>query len=155
MGNYTSAEDVRRLYKPIDTTNLNDNDIDYFILKAEAEIDGKIALKYTVPISPAPSLLRIAAGELALVYILERFFTSETGSSNEWAAERKKDIKELIDMIASGEVLLVDANGNTIAQTGGTIQSNTSIYNPIFTLRNPIEDEVDPDLLDDEDSARD
>lgn len=150
MGDYTKANDLRRLYKKIDTTGLQDEDLDFFILKAESQINGKLAIMYTVPVSPAPQLLRHLASELAFVYVLERFFTSEQRSQSDWTSLRKDSALKMLDDLVNGDMVLVDDSGGVITIDVGGIQSTTENYESTFTHL-PSEDEtVDSDRIDDE-----
>jgi len=157
MGDYTSAIDIRKLYKKIDTAGLTDNDIDFYIAMAEAEINGYISTKYTIPISPAPALLRDISSELSLIKILDRFFTAETSSKNEWRDIRKKDVMSIIEKISKGDMLLITSSGTIISPRTDTteIYSNTKDYTPIFGHGHYGDEIVDIDRIDDEDDARD
>jgi phage gp36-like protein len=155
MGDYTKPNDMRRLYSKIDTADLETEDLEFFVLKAESEINGKLAIMYSVPISPAPQLLRQLSTELAIVYVLEQFFTSEQRSENDWIGLRKKAVLQMLQDIVDGNMALIDESGGVISTDVGDITSTTVNYESTFTHL-PAEDErVDPDRLDDEMNERD
>ncbi len=152
MGTYTDAVKLRKLYKSVDTSNLVDNDIEFFIKQAEATITAKIAVRYSLPFSAIPDLIESLASEFSLIKILDRFFTSETDSKNDWREIRKKDLDMILDGIMDGSIPLVDSNNNIIATRTdvGTVDSNNKNFIPIFNNLNERIQQVDPDLLEDQ-----
>lgn len=156
MGFYTTAIDIRKLYKKLDTSGLVDNDLDFYVNLAEAEINGIIATKYSVPVSPAPELLRNVSAELSLTKILDRFFTAETHSRNDWRDTRKKEVMDLLNKIAKGDVLLITSSGDIISQRDDIteIYSDTEDYTPIFGHGHYADEEIDEDRVEDEGDAR-
>jgi len=151
MGDFTNPTEIRKLYKKIDQSGLVDNDIDFFIRIAENIVKAKLAVKYTLPFTTVPLMVKTIAQELALIKILDRFFTSETTSKNDWRTIRKEDLDALLEKIMSGEIPLLDANDAIISTRtdNAGIESDTEIYTPIFDNLNAVEQFVDPDLVDD------
>ena len=89
--------------------------------------------------------------EYAVVKILERFFTQEVGSRNEWVGERRNYIFDLLNKINSGELGLVTSSGELIVyNSGDTIFSNTMTYTPTFTMLDETLQQIDSDRLEDE-----
>lgn len=152
MGTYTDAVKLRKLYKAVDTSNLVDIDIEFFIKQAEAIITAKIAARYLLPFATIPALIETLASEFSLIKILDRFFTSETNSKNDWRTIRMKDLNAILDGIVDGSIPLTDASDNTIAVRTdvGLVDSNNKDFIPIFNNLNERIQQVDPDLLEEQ-----
>ena len=157
MGYYTNAVDVRKLYKKIDTSGITDNDIDFYIMTAESEINGIIATKYTIPVSPTPDLLKNLSAELTITKILDRYFTAETHSRNDWRDVRKKEVVDILNKIADGKILMVNSAGTVVTQRDDLTElySSTEDYTPTFGHGHYADEEIDEDGIDDEEDERD
>lgn len=151
MGKYTDATKLRKLYKDIDTSGLIDNDIEFFIRQKENIIDLKLAQRYTLPFSSTPPVIETIASECSLVGILDRYFTSESKSKNDWREVRATACNSLLDALSDGSLTLVDSGGAIISQRTdiGGIQSNTSGYEPTFNRLDETLQQEDQDRLED------
>jgi phage gp36-like protein len=151
MGKYTNAINLRKLYKDIDTTGLVDNDVEFFIKQKETIIDLKLAQRYTLPFSSTPPIIETIASECSFIGILDRYFTGETNSKNDWREVRATACNSILDALSDGSLTLVDSGGEIISQRTdiGGIQSNTSGYEPTFNRLNETLQREDPDRLDD------
>ena len=151
MGTYTDETKVRNLYPKLDdVTNLSDKQIEFYVTQAENIINGKISQRYTLPFSSTPPLIESIATEFSLIKLLDRFFTAERVSKNDWRNVRKEDIDKLLEGIMDGSITLVDSANNVIGQsTAALIASTTEDYEPTFNLLDPVLQRVDPDRLQD------
>lgn len=157
MGKYTTSIDIRKLFRELDTAeDFNDNDIDFFIVQAESEIDGKVAARYTLPFSETPPLIKTIATEKSLIKVLDRFFTGQTEHENDWRNTRKKECDALLDGIVGGEITLVTSAGIVLGPRADihNILSSTDIYVPTFDHGSAIRQEVDPDRIQDEEDEK-
>ena len=105
--------------------------------------------------STPPPLLTMIATDLALYRTLSlRLFTQEQINKSPWV-DKFKEAMELLDEIAAGEIPLevdgeiVDANAANLK-----IASNTQGYVPTFAEDDAMQQQVDPDKLDDIDADR-
>ena len=157
MGDYTTDTKVRQLYPALnDLSSLTYTQVEFFISQAEAEINGRLAARYALPFSAVPPLVAAISTEYALLKLMDRFFSAEAPTKNDWKEVRRKELKELLAGIADGTVLLVNASGAVLGQSAGaTIESDTSGYTPTFNHLNPVYQEIDSDRLDDEEDAVD
>lgn len=156
MGTYTTAVKVRNLYPELSTaTRLTDTQLDFYIAQAENHISAILAVRYGLPFTATPPLVETIATEYALIKVLDRFFTSETASKNDWRNIRKADLDKILKSILDGEILLIDANNSVIAQRidVGSIASNTQTYTPTFSHLGDGQQRIDHDRLDDEMAA--
>jgi phage gp36-like protein len=158
MPTYTTVPNVLSLYPRVGSlATVNSSSISFYIDQAENEINGYLANNYTLPFSASPPLVTTLSTEYSLVKILERFFTQEVGSKNEWVEERKKYIVDTLSKINDGTIGLVTNSGELIVyNSGDTIFSNTMTYNPTFTMLDETLQQIDSDRLEDEhDAVRD
>jgi len=156
MGKYTEAEDLRKLYREIDSAKLNDNDLEFYIRFAEAEIDGVLANRYTLPFSETPQLVRDMSAELSLIKVLDRYFTGQAQDENDWRNTRKEELDRLLAGVNSGTISLVSSAGTVIQPADGLVYvtSTTEDYTPTFGVGDVINEEVDPDRIEDEQNER-
>lgn len=132
MGRYINWADVTAKYgdyaKGPDATQANS----YHIPQAEAEVDGRLAVKYTVPFSPAPYLVRDLATDLAYYKATLR----QEGSDKLWAY-----IENRFAAIIAGTLLLTNSDG-AIAVPGNAPWASNS-YHSAFGLDSEVMWRVD------------
>jgi len=135
-------------------------DLCAFAVRAESEINARVANLYTLPFAAAPPLLETIATEIAVQKYLEhRVFTSERRNDSEWPKTFDRAWKTL-DKIMKGEMPLVTSSGGIIPvrTDEAEVWSNTKTYIPTFGEDDPSQQFVDDnkldDLADDRDSAR-
>jgi hypothetical protein len=154
---YTSFNELKELYPKIDSLSLSTANIHgIYVSKAEGYIHSKLAKMYTVPFTSSniPPLVKSISQDLSMYYILRRIYTQNKKDKNPWIDEWKLAI-DILDELASGEMVLVDNSGEVIsARTDQTqIWSNVTDYKPTMDHRGPEWQRVDPDRLEDEDDA--
>lgn len=157
MGKYTSSDDIRKLFREVDTVpEFTDTDIEFYIRFAESEVDAKLAARYTLPFSATPPVVRAIATEKALIKVLDRFFTGQTEDENDWRNVRKKECDALLQGIVDGEITLVNSAGTVLGPRADihNILSSTDNYAPTFGHGSSIVEEVDPDRIQDEEDER-
>ena len=156
MGKYTDANCIKLLYKEVETAKLTDQDMEFYIGFAEAEVDGRLAKRYALPLTEVPAIIKDVSTELALIKIIDRFFTSQAQDENEQRNVRKDELDELLAGISSGTLCLVNSDGIVLAAVEGLvgITSDTSKYTPTFGVGEAINEEVDPDRVEDENDDR-
>ena len=157
MGDYTTATKVRQLYPALnDLSSLTDTQVEFFIDQAEAEVNGRLATRYALPFSTVPPLVETISTEYALLKLMDRFFSAEAPTKNDWKEVRRKELKELLAALADGSMVLVTTAGAIIASaTGAGIESDTSTHTPTFNHLDPAMQKIDEDRLDDEEDAID
>lgn len=157
MPDYTTVTKVTDLFPKISDTSITSASIAFYIDQAEAEINGRIAVRYTLPFSLTPPLVETIATELSVIKILDRFFTSEAKSKNDWRDTRRKDLNSLLDGIAEGKITLINSANEIIGQRSDIqdIYSDTKDYTPTFNHLHYSLQEIDEDRLDDEEDDLD
>lgn len=157
MGAYTNADNVRKLYPALnELTSLTDTQIDFYVAQAEAEIDGRLAVRYALPFSAVPPLVEALSTEYALIKLMDRFYSAEAPAKNDWKEVRRRELRRTLTALASGTMALVTSTGAVIATaTGAGIESDTSDYTPTFSHVDPVLQRIDEDRIDAEEDAID
>lgn len=151
MGIYTTAAKVFALYPKLKDMSLSDQQVGFYIDLAEAEINGRIATRYTLPFSTSPAMLESVATEYTLIKLMDRFFTAEAPTKGDWKEVRRRELKELLGGISDGTISLVNSSYGVITQdTALTISSDTETYTPTFNHLDPSMQKIDEDRLDSE-----
>lgn len=127
-----------------------------FVQDAEAEVDATIALRYAVPVTGEPPILRTVATDLAIYRILRRFYTQERLKDSVWP-QAFKEARDTLKMLAEGSKLLVDTSGTLIAARSDVdeVWSSTEAYHPTFHEGPRGSHIVDEDKLEDIADERD
>lgn len=100
-----------------------------FIAGAEAEVDARLAVRYTIPFSPAPPLVQSIATDLAYCKMTIR--QPETKPLLE-------QTEKLLDALVAGTLLLVDENGGVVQSGGPTRTLSTNSYRSAFGPDDPL-----------------
>jgi phage gp36-like protein len=74
------------------------------IARADAEIDAYLAVRYQVPLSPAPERVKALSVDLALYYLYSR-----RGVAPEVRRRGYEDAVAFLKMVATGQALIEDA----------------------------------------------
>jgi phage gp36-like protein len=91
------------------------------IADADSEINAYLRGRYTLPLDPAPRILKKLSVGIALYYLFHR-----RQIADETIKERYNNAVKLLDRIAKGEVQLVEADGDAVADEGGPQASKTT-----------------------------
>lgn len=156
MPNYGTVSGVLTLYPRVGSVSAVTSAVTTtFLDHAEANIHGRIAGRYTVPVSGSPPLLKYTSETLALAMLLRRFFSQELENKSEWVSGMFEDVKQILDGIAAGSITIVDSSNVVIpsGRSSSQVWSNTKDYAPTMNLLDPIQQEIDPDRLDDIEEA--
>ena len=154
MPNYTSVDRVYDLEPLVGSlADLTSAQLlSTFIDTAEAEMNARLARRYTVPISGTIPLLQAVADDIAVYRVLSRrMFTQDQLKDSVWP-DRFKESLETLNEIASGKVLLVDDSGAVVSTLGTVVSAKTNVeaYLPTFHEGGGWLDQVkDPDKVDD------
>ena len=164
---YTTADELRRRWRKwIETSNIAIGDLDWHINDAEAEVNGVLAKRYTVPFSfslfpvePVRTVVRLFAGHS----MLRAMIIQEDPSRSDWVEGIRAQGQAILDKLLDGSMDIIAcadsvASAKVISRLkpgAEKIWSSTSTYVPVMDHRNVIEQQIDPDRLDDEDDRAD
>lgn len=135
MGLYTNWDQVCGRYPDAAKRGGATEMENYFITGAEAEIDGRIGRRYTVPMTPAPELVKSVATDLTWFYANRFAKGMETF---------KEQIDATLDGIADGSIVLVVSGTNL---TQGNYASAENSYHSVFGPDDPINWQVSSEQL--------
>lgn len=136
-------------------TNITSSELSGYINKAEAIVNGKLAMRYTVPITDPCPLLETLATDLSVYFSLRRTFSQEKKNESEWPRTYKDSLQMITD-IGAGKMILTNSAGAIIAQRTDIIDvwSNNMDYEATFTEDDMINQVDDSDKIDDIRDAR-
>jgi phage gp36-like protein len=137
-------------------TDITSADLAQFMVDAEAEVNAMIARQYTTPVSGS-ALLEAAATDISIYRLYSRrVFPGQKLKDSDWP-DRYKEARDVLKMVAAGEMILVDSAGKIItARTDvAEVFSSTEDYQPTFTELGAVRDRIDPDKLEDLADERD
>jgi hypothetical protein len=117
------------------------------IAPAENEVDARLAGVFTTPFSVNNATAKDLS--IQLVYLRAGYLKDEN-----WTIF-KDYIDERFERLLSGAEAMLTSSGDTLSVSDTTEAYHThSGYKPIFDLTDVVDQEVDPDLIDSEDSRR-
>jgi len=149
MGRYINWSDLVGRYSQINKLGGAENVGSNFIAYGEAEVDARLARCYSVPFDTS-SGAPITVKDLAIDFTLLK---ASFGKEKSWDRMNEM-LNKRVDDICDGKVQIIGADGNTLAQVGGTIWGSNENYTPIFGLGDSLDFVVDSDRIEDEDDAR-
>lgn len=146
MGRYIGWDSVANRY-PDAAVIAGANEVSSsFIAAAEAEVDARLAVRYTVPFSPAPPLVQSIVTDLAYCKMTIRQPEAEP---------LREQVKELLAELVAGTLLLVDADGAVLQAGGATLTYATNSYRSAFGPDDPLNWSPSQSAADDAQDARD
>ena len=103
--------------------------IDEAIADADGEIDGYLAKRYAVPISPAPKIINKCSKDIAVYNLFSRIGIDESTDQKTYLNRYNQAIK-FLTLVAEGKVSLgaETADPTTAAATGFSVKSNPRIF---------------------------
>ena len=152
---YSAPLDVLARWPKVHTSTFSHDELRVMIGDADAIINAKIAVRYTVPVatdpSNTPTLLKKLSAELALLDVFDRAQTTP-----DWIRSRFERDYQILDALANGDMVLVTDGGGLIPQTADidVPGSTTSEYIPVFGGVPSLAEGYDSVRAQDEDNAR-
>ena len=103
--------------------------IDEAIADADGEIDGYLAKRYAVPISPAPKIINKCSKDIAVYNLFSRIGIDESTDQKTYLNRYNQAIK-FLTLVAEGKVSLGAETDDptTAAATGFSVNSNPRIF---------------------------
>ena len=103
--------------------------IDEAIADADGEIDGYLAKRYAVPISPAPKIINKCSKDIAVYNLFSRIGIDESTDQKTYLNRYNQAIK-FLTLVAEGKVSLGAETDDptTAAATGFSVTSNPRIF---------------------------
>lgn len=140
MGTYADTDDVASEFKGITfsaTSRVTTTEVGNFIDEAEARIEAKLGMIYSIPITGTKSLLimktlvvqSVKARILDILYVKTGNPEADQGGSG--SASLYKEVKETIADLVSKKMLLIDAS--LLSGKGWASYQNDNDIDPVFT----------------------
>lgn len=135
-------------------TNVTSAIITGFIGQAEAIMNSRLASQYPMPLPSSSGItypmLTVLSIDMTVYRLLSRrVFTSEKINKSAWM-DKFSEANSLLFELATGRMPLLDSNGNQVAKSAAfSVWSNTSNYQPTFDVGDPLNQNVDPNHIDD------
>jgi len=115
---YADIDDVREEAGLTGNTNITDAIITKYRDTAEDEADGKIAKRYTLPLSEVPDSLENAVIQLAAGLLLTKEYGPEAEGTTKDGQMKLKLAYAYLDGIADGSIELIGASGSALSESG-------------------------------------
>ncbi len=133
---YSTIDDIRKLLPEEELIALTDDEalgavnqgrVDEAIAQADAEVDSYCAVRYSVPVTPVPELLKKLSVDIA-VYAL---YSRTVQSVPEVRAERYRSAIRQLEGISKGTLTLGVEQAQTADSSGAETNktSDTSVFN--------------------------
>lgn len=103
---YCTPDDVRTLIPLIDSQTMADADVQKFITKAEAYVDGALRDTYAVPFNPVPELIKDVTAEYCAYLILRTVYFQNTPNMTDVTKELKNNAENTLKALANGDLNL-------------------------------------------------
>ena len=127
--------------------------IDAHIVRADSLIDAKCAVRYDVPFSATPPIIKTLSEDISAYLSYRSFYTQDNQNKTDYFEELRDRAYEWLDEISKGTMKLVDSTGSLISERASTtsdfIESNTEDYNTFFDFDDCTNWAFDSDMLDD------
>lgn len=145
---YGNVSDVLRTARQMfGRADITQRDIQDYMEPADDWINGKLGVIFTVPVTPAPPILR----DMVKVYALCNFYSDrynlERQDTPPAIVRRKEAYDEFLDEIVEGNAILHTQSG-TVIRYDPQITSTTDDFKPIFDHRDWEVQRIDPDIRD-------
>ena len=151
---YCTADNVYDALEGISTNEISQARVEDRIAYARSIIDGKVAKRYDVPFgsSPYPPLAVQLNVDLASYFVMKTLYIGEGQNRSSWTRSFYENAMVILDEIADGGIDLLDDNGVLISERDSStrVRSNTENYKPTFGFGDALDEEIDPDRINDE-----
>ena len=155
---YASIDDVFTRYPRIASmVGSGTNDVtsaeitSSYLMDADAYIDAYLGTKWTVPFSPAPTLVRWMAADIAICnMIFEHQKKAPQVITDRWDRVNSK-----LEKLRDGEMTLVGSGAVAVTSGDQEVWSTTQAYHPTFSpVLDPLDQRVDRDRVVDDRADR-
>jgi len=105
---YETVENIRKRLPRITEDIRTDEFIESCILEAQSEIDGRIGVRYSVPLTePIDPIITYITSSIAQSLVLESVYASDTPFIGDLVASLRERASVLLGMIAEGKITII------------------------------------------------
>jgi hypothetical protein len=158
MANWASKEDVQERMGIGEARGYTDDNVLDRLERAQDDLRTKLQTIYSSDVIGAwdiededslpPSIITNMVADLAAAYLYAEIFHQSYEDDLSQACSFKRNVERQLKEIRSGEVQLVDSEGEEVGEASDTIFSTTSSKTPIFSAENPSDDTFGDGSLD-------
>jgi len=129
MGNYVKYEELISRYPSLKDFAKGDvSTVDSFIIAmAETELDSRLSAGFSTPFPVTLPTVKDLVFDMCYVKIMMT-------SNKKKADEIWKTVKEKVDDILSGKLILKDTSGTSYLSSAAGMWSNTGEWHPVFNM---------------------
>lgn len=135
---YVIPSDIRRAMRKLPASILDD-ELEIYIQKAEAYLNGILGAYFTTPFESeplTPPLIKALTTDLTIFFLAEDLYTSQQPNMDEYQSKRWDRVVNMIEMIKTGELDIgVEPKPNTDTAQAGFASTNIDL--PIFSIEDP------------------
>lgn len=135
---YVTPEDIKRAMRKL-PSSITDAEIEHYIIKAEAYLDGIMGGVFVVPfegVPLTPPLIKALTADLTVFFLSEDLYTSQMPNMDEYQEKRWERIMEMVSLIKSGEIDIgVPQKPETEQTSAGFATTSTGL--PVFYDNEP------------------
>jgi phage gp36-like protein len=156
MGDYTTEDKIWSLMPQLPLTSSSGYTTAstlaaQAISDAEAEINGYVAQRYSLPFTTVPVQIRSIANGLSVFYTYLYVYSADNINQNDFTDDPRYKIQlGKLKAIADGDIVLTMTNGSAVVQASSTsmVNSANKSYQPIFDLDTSTSWAIDSDRAD-------
>jgi len=126
MGRYTTSSAIysTQIYR-LSNSVVDTATVDYWINKAELEVDSYLAKQYTLPFSTVPAQVKSISEDVSACKIYKQYlYSGDNQNVNEWILELCEDTKDTLEKLAEGKIRLVGSTGSVETNVNTSMKSN-------------------------------
>ncbi len=126
------------------------------ITRIKGKIDSYVSSRYSVTgwttVASTPQIIQDISDRLVAKRTMMSLWTRDGQNVNEWVNELAEEALEDLKRISKGEILVtIDGSEES---TNLDVSSTRKDFTPVFDVDNVLNQQVDPDLIDEIDSER-
>lgn len=103
---YITPQEIKANMRKL-PSSITDQDIQVYINRAEAFVNGSLGGVFRVPFNPVPELIKTITTDLATFFLAESLYSSNMPNLDEYQITRYERSKEMLEEIARGDLILM------------------------------------------------
>lgn len=106
---YSNPQRVRIIMRNLPADKVTDEDIEFFIHRADTIIDAHLEGIYPTPLNPIPSIIMVISTDLAVFFLAESLYSSQRPNLDEHYITRyERSMNMLLDILKGDISIGVD-----------------------------------------------
>ena len=149
MAKYTTVSNMMIMMPNVmSRTSADSAQLAHFVDMAEGTVDAYLARRYALPLSETPKLIETLSTQMAIYeFLSKRVFAGEVAAESFWV-QSYKEAQRMLKDISNGQMELTTSAG-TVFTDASVVWSSQEDYLQTHTEDTPLNQQVDPDKIDD------